>query len=459
MRNYKKFLSLFLALMLTVGLLAGCQEGGENTQPSTGTATTGATEKPLVVVDYVAETKLDLDSETAKIEVTVKSYIDGDTTHFNVPTSISDDGVLKARYLCVNTPESTGKIEEWGKKASNFTKEKLMSATSIIVESNDDKWNADSTGGRFLVWVWYRTSDNEDYRCLNLELIQNGLSIVGGTVSERYGSECTAAFQQAKAQKLNVHSNEPDPDFFYGDAYEVTLKGLRTNIALYDNMKVAFEGVVTYNNSNTVYVESYDSETDMYYGISVYYGFETGTLLTNLKVGNLVRVVGTVTYYETGGTWQVSGLTYRDFKPMDPGNTIMLEEGHQASNRLTDPTVFNTGKLDVDVLLDPNGEETEPKTFDYAALAMNTSVSMKNLYVKSIYTTQNGGDNDGAMTLTCEVDGQPITVRTIVLRDENGNILTQDAFLNKTIDVTGIVDYFSGDYQIKVFTTDAIVVH
>ncbi len=465
MKNYKKLLSLFLALILAFGLLAGCQGGdldsdaSDDDRPAASEATTPPTGGELEVIDYVAQTKLNLESETAKVEATVKSYIDGDTTHFNVPASISEDGILKARYLCVNTPESTGKIEEWGKKASSFTKEKLMSATSIIVESNDDKWNADSTGGRFLVWVWYRTSDSEDYRLLNLELIQNGLSIVGGNVSERYGSACTAAFQQAKAQKLNVHSKEPDPDFFYGDAYEVTLKGLRTNIALYDNKKVAFEGVVTYNNSNTVYVESYDSETDMYYGISVYYGFETGTLLTNLKVGNLVRVVGTVTYYETGGTWQVSGLTYRDFKPMDPGNTIKLEEGHEASNRLTDPAVFNTGKVEVDTLLDPNGEETQTTVFDYAALVMNTSVSMNDLYVKSIYTTSNGGDNDGAMTLTCEVGGQTITVRTVVLRDENGNILTESDFLHKTIDVRGIVDYFSGDYQIKVFTTDAINVH
>ena len=63
------------------------------------------------------------------------------------------------------------------------------------------------------------------------------------------------------------------------------------------------------------------------------------------------------------------------------------------------------------------------------------------------------------MTLTCEVNGQTIVVRTIVLYDENGNMMTQDDFLNKTIDITGIVDYFSGEYQIKVFTSKDIVVH
>ena len=69
-------------------------------------------EKEPEVVDYVAETKLDMNSDTVKQEVTVKNYVDGDTTHFYVPTSIRDTGVLKARYMGINTPESTGKIEE-----------------------------------------------------------------------------------------------------------------------------------------------------------------------------------------------------------------------------------------------------------------------------------------------------------------------------------------------------------
>ncbi len=439
----KRLLSLLVVLCLIIGCFVGCKgkDGSGN------------------FVDYVAETKLDQDSDTKKIEVTVKSYIDGDTTHFNAPSDIAENGVLKARYMGVNTPESTGKIEEWGKKASNFTKEKLMNAKSIIVESNDDKWNVDSTGGRHLVYVWYKPADSDDYRCLNLELIQNGLSIACGTTADRYGEAASAAFQQAKNQKLHVFSGENDPDFFYGDAYELDIKGLRTNIALYDNLKVAFEGVVTRNNNNSVYVESYDAETDMYYGMSVYYGYETGELLNILKVGNLVRVVGTVTYYETGGTWQVSGLSFREFKPEDPGNTIKISEGHKASNRATSPSTFLTGTIETEVMKELGSEETEMKTFTYADLAMSTSIAMKNLKVIDAYTTHNGGDNDGAMTLTCQADGTTIDVRTIVLYDENGKMKTEADYLGKTIDVTGIVDYFSGSYQIKVFEAADINVH
>lgn len=448
MKNIKKLLSLLLALCVLVACFTGCKDKTASTDGSSNSA-----------VDYVEKTKLDLNSETKKQEVTVKSFIDGDTTHFIVPTEISDDGTLKARYMGINTPESTGKIEEWGKKASNFTKEKLSGAAAIMVESDNNQWNVDSTGGRHLVWVWYKPSADADYRCLNLELVQNGLSISCGTTADRYGDAMSNAFQQAKVLKLNVFSDEEDPDFFYGDAYEMDLKHLRTNIALYDNTKVAFEGVVTYNNNNSVYVEEYDAETDMYYGMSVYYGYETGELLNILKVGNRVRVVGTVTYYETGGTWQVSGLNYREFKPEDPSNTIKLSEGNAASHRETDPTTFVNGKMDIETVPSLDSEETEIKTFDYANLAMSTSLSMKNLTVVDAYTTNNGGDSDGAMTLTCKVGDTFIDVRTIVLYDENGELLTESDYMNKTIDVKGIVDYFSGAYQIKVFTANDITVH
>ena len=446
-----KTLSFLLAVCFVLLTAAGCG-------PAAG-GDTSKGEESLVVHDFVADTKLDMDSFTAKQEVTVKSYIDGDTTHFYASESVDGEGVFKARYLSVNTPESTGKIEEWGKKASTFTKEKLLSADSIVIESDDDKWNADSTGDRYLVWVWYRPSGSQEYRNLNLELIQNGLSIACGTKDARYGDACVNAFMQAKAQKLHVFSGKQDPDFYYGDAYEIDLKGLRTNISLYDNTKVAFEGVVTRINNNSAYVEEYDEETGRYYGMAVYYGFATGELLNILKVGNRVRVVGTVTYYETGGTWQVSGLSYRAIKPNDPSNTQLISTGHNASNVVTDPETFVNGKAEVEVFASLDGEETVVQTFDYAALAMNTSVRFNDLVVTDIYTTQNGGDSDGAMTLTCDVNGIEITVRTIVFKKEDGSLYTEQDYMGKTIDVIGLVDYFSGEYQIKVFTPAEVIVH
>ena len=404
-------------------------------------------------VDYAAEAVLDMGSATAKMEVTVHQFVDGDTTHFNVPPSVMSGGILKARYLGINTPESTGKIEEYGKKASNFTRERLSSATSIIIESEDGNWNADSTGGRYLVWVWYKTADSDSYRNLNIEILQNGLAIANSASNNRYGIYCMDAIAQAKAMKLNMYSGQKDPDYYYGEAVELTLKELRTNIESYSGMKVAFNGVVTMNNNNSIYVEAYDPETDMYYGMAVYYGYNlNGQGLEILNVGNEVRIVGSVQYYEAGGTWQISDLNYRLMKPDDPGNIQKLSEGHTPAYVLTDPAEFTQGTVDVLV-----GEETV--TFDYAQLAMSSSVEMKGLYVYDAYTTKKEDSaSKGAMTLYCSVNGCEIAVRTIVLYDQDGNLVTQDQFLGKTIDVRGLVDYYNGTYQIKVFNTGDITI-
>ena len=442
----RKLFALTLVLCLMMGVMVGCGENPQTTDPS------GSSNAD--VVDYAASLKLNMNSATLKQEVTVKTYVDGDTVHFYVPETVMPGGVLKARFLAINTPESTGKIEEYGKAASNFTKEKLQNAVSIILESDNDSWNADSTGGRYLVWVWYKTAEMEDYRNLNIEILQNGLAIASNSGGNIYGDIALSAIAQAKAQKLNVHSGQKDPDFFYGEAVELDLKELRSNVQQYNGMKVAFNGVVTVNSNNSVYVEVYDSETDMYYGMSVYYGYGlNGDGVQILNVGNEVRIVGTVQYYETGGTWQVSGLTYRSMKPNDPGNIQKLSEGHEPAYVLTDPVRFATGTVDVVV------DETVT-TLPYAQLAMSTSLQMTGLYVKSVYTTDNEeSSSNGAMTLTCEVNGVTICVRTVVLLDGSGNLVTADAYMGKTIDVKGIVDYFDGEYQIKVFSCNDITVH
>ena len=85
---------------------------------------------------------------------------------------------------------------------------------------------------------------------------------------------------------------------------------------------------------------------------------------------------------------------------------------------------------------------------------------MKNLKVVKTYTTTNeDSSSKGAMTLTCEVDGVTVDIRTVVFYDAQGNLITADKYAGKTIDVKGIVDYFDGGYQIKVLTPDHITIH
>ncbi len=460
--NIKRLFASAFSFFLILSCLAAC--GGDVTPTASAPqvfspvqsspAVPSPTPVPQETEDFAGSIKLDMSSDTAKQEVTVKSFVDGDTVHFHVPHDLVDSDVLKARFLAINTPESTGKIEEYGKKASEFTKEILSSAHAILIESETDHWDPDSTGSRYLVWVWYKKDANSSWRNLNIEILQNGLALANSTANNRYGTTAMAALNQAKEQKLNLYSGQRDPDFFYGEAVELTLRELRTNIDAYVGMKVAFNGVVTTNSGTQgVYVEEYDPETDLYYGIYLYYGHGlNGMGLDILSIGNEVRVVGTVQYYEAGGSYQISDLNYRMMKPDDPGNIQKLSDGHIPAYRLTDPSDFVNGEVTVDT-------EDQIITIPYTTMAMATSIEMQGLKVVDVYTTTDEDSSSyGAMTLTCEADGVTVTVRTSVLRDQDGQLITEDAYMGKTVNVRGVVDTFDGEAQIKVFSAKNITI-
>lgn len=440
-----------LVFIILACFLVACGSETAPTEPSEIPATT----IPAEPEDYAASLKLDLSTDTVKQEVTVKSFIDGDTVHFHVPADVLPDGILKARFLAINTPESTGKIEEYGKTASEFTREKLSAATSIVIESETSNWDKDSTGDRYLVWVWYKTADSEDYRNLNVEILQNGLARPNSASENRYGATCMAAIEQARKLKLNLHSGQKDPNYYYGDAVELTLKELRTNIESYSGMKVAFNGVITTNSGTQgVYVEELDPESGLYTGMYIYYGHGlNGSGLDILSVGNRVRIVGTVQFYEAGGTWQVSDVTYRMMQPDDPGNIQKISEDHAPAWTLTDPDTFVNREVELHL-------EDSTVVLPYAQLALGTTLEMRGLKVLDAYTTEKeGSSSDGAMTFFCEADGISVTVRTVLLLDTDGNRITADTYLGKTIDVKGIVDWFDGDYQIKVFAPNYITIN
>lgn len=444
-----KAISVFLLIALLAAVFTSCEFFG-------GGSGSGQAQR----VDYVSELTLDMSSDSLKQVATVKAYIDGDTTHFYVPKSVSSSGVLKARYIAINTPESTGRIEEYGKKASNFTKEKLKNAESIILESDNDKWNADSTGDRYLVWVWYRNSATEEYRNLNIEILQEGLAIGSNSGQNRYGDTALDALNQAKNLKYNVFSGEKDPDFYYGEAVSVTLAELRTNIQNYDGVKVAFDATVARCYNDGVYVEAYDEETGTHNGIYIYYGQDLAQLGSKglgiiSTIGNYVKVVGKVSYYETGNSYQVTDLKLKAREPDNPDNIKLISSGNEVPYTEIDADLF-TSKVSRVAIVD---EEEVLKEFDYAELLLATSVSMKGLVVDSIYTTTNEESSDkGAMTLTCKVGDKTVVVRTAVLKDADGNIITEEYFDGKTMDVQGIVDCFDGTYQIKVFRLDDITI-
>lgn len=461
----KKFLKMFLALTCAVlfafPVLTGC---GEVTPPDSG-------DDLGEFIDYAGQLKLDMNSDTKKQEVTVKFFIDGDTTHFN-PVGTPDinfvGGFIKARYLAVNTPESTGDVEKWGKTASNYTHSTLEGAEKIIVESDDDHWNLDSTNERYTLWIWYIPAGeeiaDENFRNLNVQLLQEGYGRASKTSENRYGETALAALMQAQKFQLKIYGKEKDPNWFGNAAKPVTLKYLRCHIAdkdeegndIYLQHPVSVSGYITARFESSVYIEEYDEATGVSYGIAVYYGYKTGAIVEILKVGNYVNVVGTVG--EFNGTYQISGVSYRETRPNDPSNTQLIEDG--ASLIPTRPFAetpiasLKSGKITAEF---EGEEEVEKRELDYGAAIMDTSVTLTNVEITDIYTTKNG-NSAGAMSITVkDAQGTEITLRTILLYKADDTLYAEADFQDangkykKLSAVKGIVDYYDGAYQLAIW--------
>lgn len=447
-----KLLSCLFASLLTITLFTGCNKK----EPT-----------PEGPIDYASQLKLDRNSGSAQQEVTVKNYVDGDTTHFhftipsgkeNTPEMAGiENGVLKARYLGIDTPESTGKVQPWGKAAANFTKEALLSATSIIIESEsiNNTWELDSTGGRYLVWVWYKNDNAEDekyhdYRLLNLEIMQEGLAYSKNNLEYRYYNAMNDAMNYANTNKLKIWGKAKDPNFYYGAAQEVTLKYLLETeqlnedtgevetvdrLAEYKDTAIRITGVLYRVAGSAVYVQEDDPETGHTYGIQVYLG--PGGVLDNAEVGAKFCIVGTLQYYDTGCYYQISGVKNAGFFEIADDESFRVDEKIYPCNPVT---------VDYDELISRRQQ------------LIFANIKVENLKVVDVYTTKNEASSSyGAMTLTCkDSNNNEITIRTQVLK-QDGVLVTESAFLNKTISVVGILQPYkpeNGDlsYQIELYS-------
>ncbi len=463
-RFSKKILSVLCASMMALPLffVAACGE-----KPS---GPTGGDDNPPSKIDYVKELHLDMSSNTKKLEVTIKSngLIDGDTTHFDPPAgdrSQFDGGYIKARYLAVNTPESTGKIEKWGKTASNYTNEKLSSAQSIIVESDDNNWNHD-TNDRYMLWIWYKPQGETEYRNLNIELLQEGYGRGSKIEGTRYEEIAMKALIQAQDNKLIVWSKAKDPNFFGGEADAIDLKYLRFHAESYEQKPVRVEGVVTAKFNHIAYIEEYDAETNTTFGIAVYYHFSGGKLLDILSVGNRVSVHGKVTEFH--GTYQISDVEYNEVYPNLNTNTIWLDEeaGTKYDPEFRETTVNDLTTKDarpVTATFQETAEgEDEPqdvtRTLQYGDAVLDTSVTLKNLKIVDMYSTKDDNNKPtGQISITCEdASGKRIVLRTEPLKKEDGRTLyTQEEIgelgKNGIASVKGIVDKYEGRYQVAIW--------
>lgn len=226
-------------------------------------------------------------------EVTLLRVVDGDTSHF----LDKDKNTIKIRFLGINTPESTGRIAPWGKQASVFAKNKLQNAYSIVIEAEElgKPPVTDSTGDRYLGYVWYKPNANSDYRLLNIEIIENCFSFFTGDAGNlKYGSQMRDAYIDKAKTKLRVFG-EKDPNFDYDlTIHEITIAELRNNYASYSTgtkLKVTVRVVRLVGNS--LFVEdiedTYDEDTGITSrsGIFVYHSFVPG--VGTFKPGDVIQ--------------------------------------------------------------------------------------------------------------------------------------------------------------------------
>lgn len=214
------------------GLTSCVQEG-----PSSSIEGGSQENSSVEYVDYVKETHLNYQYKDKQFlkdgvgEVTLVTKVDGDTAHFKQVSG--DTGTIKGRYNCIDTPESTGMLEPWGKGASNFNGDYLAKAKHIVlttdVADNDGQGKPvlDSTGGRYLVYVWVTEVENptiDDFINLNLALCQEGYSKAKGVTGKEYADAFTNAAVQAQALKLHLWSDEKDPDYNYANPVKIDLR-------------------------------------------------------------------------------------------------------------------------------------------------------------------------------------------------------------------------------------------
>ena len=266
-------------------------------------------------VDYVHDGSCTLSLDYANKDFYVSGIgefdlwtcIDGDTAHFTPKVTTTSRGIVKSRFYGVDTPESTGRVQPYGKPASDFTKKHLKAAAengTIVVACYSDAYGDPAArkdgNDRYLSCIWINEErKNAPYDTLvnlNLWLVQEGYSGIGGLDDmPEYKNVFLAALSQAKTLKLNMHSGLPDPTFNYGDYEEAYIPDICREINKqikdptyenpYDGKKVRIEGTVVGYSAGTLYLQKYDDpefvnpETGelgdgKYYSINVFCGMQ-----------------------------------------------------------------------------------------------------------------------------------------------------------------------------------------
>ncbi len=260
-------------------------------------------------------------------QFTLAHAIDGDTAHFTPMVDSTHSGLMKARFYGIDTPESTGKIQQYGHAASEYTKAILNEANengTIVVSSAQNDYgapNPDSTGSRYVSLVWVNLTKKNaglsELYCLNLMIVQKGLSWVKNVQDmPQYADTFYKAEQQAKDYKLNLHSGKDDGWTDTSDFETVDLISIKDALANsladpdyenpYDNKNIKVCGTVAGFSNHILYLQDFilrdedDPNSGEYVGINIFVGMG-GIPSKFTKLNTYIQVCGTSQYTDNYG--------------------------------------------------------------------------------------------------------------------------------------------------------------
>ncbi len=458
----------FLAALACLGLVS-CANNVPT--PSTSEATTSEAKQ---LIDFVSQAKLTKDYKNKTFlsdgigRVDLVKKIDGDTAHFYPHGTKSN--LIKARYNCIDTPESTGTLEPWGSGASERNGELLASAKTIVLSTDStdqgekgDVPVVDSTGGRYLTYIWVSEKEDADYSELtlvNLVLVQEGWSKAKGASGKDYGTIFLNANNQAMSEKLHVWSDDKDPDYNYDAASECTLKNIvegkdtRGNDFDWVGSKATFKATVAATGPDTGACYLNEDIDGKRYGIYVFTQYKVLTPLQ--KIGNKVKITGTVARFggsdeedgEDQGTLQLVDAHWSYYQQEE--DIEVLEKGDGTYQEITG-TVGDLCKEDnINVIC----SVSEPLTCYGGKAVQNTAAS--SAYAFTLYCKNSSGD-----TLNIRIpDSMAIYPGEQPGGDSSKPRVTNLEYFKSatSIAVKGALVTYYGRYQIKLCSRQGITV-
>lgn len=321
------------------------------TIPIALTLFTACGKKKTEAIDYVSQSPMTQFSSLTTYEgnnfldngigqVTLYNPVDGDTAHFFQKETVAgkEERLVKVRFFGIDTPESTGQIEPWGKKASAFTTEKLKTAKTIVLTNGSllaQPAEVDSTGSRFKALVWVSEEENapiDTLKCLNLWVVQEGFSNAKGATDCPMVDVFNKADLQAQKLKLHIWAGD-DPDFYKGEAVKTSIKEIMDEFIAnngacpnYEGKKVLINGVVSKVVDDDAYVvqdfENEQTGLTERYGMFIFAGYKSYKALKT--VGNDLTIIGTFTVRY--GNPQLTSVSYNPYLP-SPDDMVINNTG------------------------------------------------------------------------------------------------------------------------------------